>query len=147
MQNVVVAVDFSDMTEPTVAVGSDLAKLAAGTLWLLSVAPPAAEFVGRQLGRRVVEDPPPDDLRENFEALTALQRRFESEAIRVKSRMVRGAAAECILDEANRIGADVIVLGSHGHGALYRSLVGSVSEGVLRGAKCPVLIVPARRAG
>lgn len=143
----VVAIDFSHMTEPTVVVAADLAKLAACTLWLLSVAPPVAEFVGRQLGRRVVEDPPPDDVRQNFEALAALQRRFESEAIRVKSRMVRGEAVECILEESARIGADLIVLGSHGHGKLYRSFVGSVSEGVLRGAKCPVLIVPAQRSG
>lgn len=144
MQNVVVAVDFSDMTERTVAVAADLVKLAGGTLWLLHVASPEPEFVGRQLGRKVVEAPPPEDLRESFEALETLALRLRSETMKVDWRMVRGDAVDCVLGEASRIDADLIVLGSHGHGALYRSLVGSVSEGVLRGATCPVLIVPAQ---
>ncbi|MGL5938967.1 MAG: universal stress protein, partial [Waterburya sp.] len=39
----------------------------------------------------------------------------------------------------------MIVLGSHGHGAVYRTLVGSVSEGIIHKASCPVLIVPAKK--
>ena len=39
----------------------------------------------------------------------------------------------------------LIVLGSHGQSALYDLLVGSVSEGVVRASKVPVLLVPARR--
>ena len=40
--------------------------------------------------------------------------------------------------------ADMIVMGSHGRGAVRQLLIGSVSEGVLRAAECPVLIVPCR---
>lgn len=46
-----------------------------------------------------------------------------------------------ILDEAERFSADVIVLGWRGHGAIRRALMGSVSRGVVRGAKCAVLVV------
>ncbi|MBW2274656.1 MAG: universal stress protein, partial [Deltaproteobacteria bacterium] len=49
-----------------------------------------------------------------------------------------------ILAEAKRLAADMIVMGSHGHGALYRALLGSVSEGVLHKATCPLTIVPGR---
>ncbi|MEO8353471.1 MAG: universal stress protein, partial [Chthoniobacteraceae bacterium] len=41
-------------------------------------------------------------------------------------------------------GADMIVMGSHGHGSFYELLVGSVTSGVLRDARCPVLVVPAK---
>ena len=54
----------------------------------------------------------------------------------------RGIAARAILVQGP---ADTIVIGSHGHGAIYRALLGSVSEGVLRAAKRPVLVVPATR--
>ena len=41
-------------------------------------------------------------------------------------------------------GADLLVLGSHGHGVIRRFLLGSVAERVLREAGCPVMIVPDR---
>jgi len=46
-----------------------------------------------------------------------------------------------VLHEATRCDADVIVLGWRGHGAVRRLLMGSVSRGVVRGAKCAVLVV------
>jgi nucleotide-binding universal stress UspA family protein len=51
---------------------------------------------------------------------------------------------EGILGEAERFPADVIVVGWRGHGAVSRLLMGSVSRGVVRGAKCAVLV--ARRS-
>ena len=50
------------------------------------------------------------------------------------------------LTEAERIGASCLVLGSRGHGALYRALLGSVSEGLLREARRPIVFVPDPRA-
>jgi nucleotide-binding universal stress UspA family protein len=46
-----------------------------------------------------------------------------------------------ILGEAERFRADVIVVGWRGHGAVRRLLMGSVSRGVVRGARCAVLVV------
>jgi len=50
-----------------------------------------------------------------------------------------------VIAEAERLPADLIVLGSHGHGAVYNMLVGSVAEGIVRASAVPVLLVPARR--
>lgn len=52
-----------------------------------------------------------------------------------------GEPVKEILEVAREIGADMIVLGSHGRGAMGRLLIGSVSEAVLHGAACPVLVV------
>jgi nucleotide-binding universal stress UspA family protein len=48
-----------------------------------------------------------------------------------------------ILREATEIGADLIVVGSHGRTGLSRALLGSVSEGITRRAQVPVLTVHA----
>jgi nucleotide-binding universal stress UspA family protein len=50
--------------------------------------------------------------------------------------------ATVIAGEAARCGADLIVIGTHGRSGLSRLLLGSVAEGVVRGASIPVLLVP-----
>jgi nucleotide-binding universal stress UspA family protein len=52
-----------------------------------------------------------------------------------------GKPVDEILGLAEEVGADLIICGSHGRGAMGRLLIGSVSEAVLHGARCPVLIV------
>jgi nucleotide-binding universal stress UspA family protein len=58
--------------------------------------------------------------------------------------MVMGPFVETIVEQADQTLADMIVIGSHGHGALFRMVLGSVSEGVVRQTDCPVLVVPIR---
>jgi nucleotide-binding universal stress UspA family protein len=55
--------------------------------------------------------------------------------------IVDKAPVRAVLGEAERFGADAIIVGWRGHGAVRRLLMGSVSRGVVRGAQCAVLIV------
>jgi nucleotide-binding universal stress UspA family protein len=54
-----------------------------------------------------------------------------------------GSPVDEILSLARQVGAALIVIGSHGLGAVERFLVGSVAEKVVRGATCPVVVVKA----
>jgi nucleotide-binding universal stress UspA family protein len=56
-----------------------------------------------------------------------------------------GSPIPLIVEQATRVEADYIVMGSHGHTALYDLFVGSTTHGVLLRAACPVLIVPIRQ--
>lgn len=56
-----------------------------------------------------------------------------------------GEPAESIVEAALAERADVIVIGSHGRGAIGRALIGSVSDQVVRHAPCPVLVVRSSR--
>ena len=51
--------------------------------------------------------------------------------------LIQGSTPETLVREAARLHADLIMLGSHGHGAIHRALLGSVSEGVLHHARLP----------
>jgi nucleotide-binding universal stress UspA family protein len=51
-----------------------------------------------------------------------------------------GSPAQEILQLAEELGADLIYIGSHGRRGLERALLGSVSERVVREARCPVLV-------
>jgi nucleotide-binding universal stress UspA family protein len=64
----------------------------------------------------------------------------------ISATIVNGHPKEAILDEAERWGADLIVLGSHGYRGWQRFLLGSVSQAVASHASCSVEIVRKRRA-
>ncbi|MDF2703956.1 MAG: UspA [Rubrobacteraceae bacterium] len=58
-----------------------------------------------------------------------------------ETHLVEGRAADEILDLAERIGADLVVIGSRGFGAVGRIALGSVSEAVIHHSRCPVLVL------
>jgi nucleotide-binding universal stress UspA family protein len=87
--------------------------------------------------------------------LSALDRNADDEAERARVKLARRwddadavvvdkAPTEGILSEAKRFRADVIVVGWRGYGAVRGLLMGSVSRGVVRKAKCAVLVVRRR---
>jgi nucleotide-binding universal stress UspA family protein len=59
----------------------------------------------------------------------------------VDMRVVEGSAGQMVVHTADEVDADVIVVGSHGHGFLSRVLIGSVSEYVVRHTTRPVLVL------
>ena len=68
------------------------------------------------------------------------QRSFGSVSLAVHAEVAENAA-EAIVAEARRLGADVIAMGTHGRTGLRHALMGSVAEAVVRNSPIPVLIV------
>ena len=71
----------------------------------------------------------------------ALEKLKSNKAISADALLAPGSPRPVILDEAESWGTDLIVLGSHGYGALKRFLLGSVSQAVVSHAKCSVEVV------
>jgi len=59
--------------------------------------------------------------------------------VRVRSHVVEGNAAQVLIDASD--GADLLALGSRGHGGFTEALLGSVSQHCVQHARCPVLVV------
>lgn len=57
-----------------------------------------------------------------------------------------GVPAHAICAYAQRIGADLIVMGTHGRTGVSRAVLGSVAEAVVRHSRCPVMTIPAQAA-
>ncbi len=64
--------------------------------------------------------------------------------VQCDARIDQGVPADCILQYAHFLPADLIVIGTHGAGGFEHLVLGSVAEKVLRKAQCPVLTVPPR---
>lgn len=75
---------------------------------------------------------------------SARDRVAASDGLAVSTEVLHGSPARAILDKAAEWGADLIVLGSHGYGAVKRFLLGSVSHAVALHADCSVEIVRQR---
>ena len=61
--------------------------------------------------------------------------------LKIETEVIFGYPKEVIVEEAEKWGADLIIIGSHGYGFWERMLLGSVSDAVLHHAPCSVLVV------
>jgi nucleotide-binding universal stress UspA family protein len=143
MKSILVAVDFSELTEPCCQLAARLADPSGAALHLLHVAAPNPDFVGFEAGPDVERHNRAESLRDEHRQLEGLKQTLQDEGRDVYMHLVEGATADTILEQAGKLQAQMIVLGSHGHGALHHTLMGSVSHDVLKDAVCPVLFYPA----
>lgn len=139
---IVAAVDRSDFADLVVGMVRRLAAAESAEVLLLNVAPREADVLGKQLSRKVVEDPVPEELQDRRELLDRLAGELAADGISCATLLLRGLPAKTIVQEADRWSADLIVVGSQGRGMLYRRVLGSVSEEVLAARRFPVLVVP-----
>ncbi len=88
------------------------------------------EKIERERARRTIK-----------KAAAKLRKNLAVGNVKISTKVLSGSPKRVILEEADAFGADLIVVGSHGHGALERFLLGSVSQAVALHAKCSVEIV------
>ena len=143
--NILVAVDFSDVTPLAIAQARNLASNSSRKIWVVHVAPPDPDFVGYEAGPQSVRDQVASKLHKEHCQLQLLAEDLRKDGIDATALLVQGRTIETIIEEARRADAGMIIVGSHGHSAVYRALVGGTCEGLLRKAPCPVLVVPAPR--
>jgi nucleotide-binding universal stress UspA family protein len=87
-------------------------------------------------------------LRERSRAYLAEKMTYAVEqGVPVETLVREGEPEEEILRAVDDIGADLVVMGSHGHSHVRHLLLGSVTEAVLRTGEVPVLLVKARKGG
>ncbi len=145
MKTILTPIDFSSVSDAVVTEAATLAKAVGGRVVLLTVIqPPAimAEYA-----------PLINDLTELTAAgeknaerqLARIEAQLNLDNIVTEAVQMVGAPITNIVERAEEFKADYIVMGSHGHTALYDLLVGSTTHGVLQRATCPVVIVPSTK--
>ena len=140
--NLLVAVDFSPVTDRVIETAVGLARAVHGGITLLHVARPEPDFIGYEAGPQSVRDQVAAEFRGQRHTLQDLANRIRAAGIDATPMVVQGAIAETIIEHARRVEAGFIVVGTHGRGAVAALLIGSVSEGVIRRSPVPVLVVP-----
>lgn len=144
----VVPHDFSVHARAALFTATDLARRLQADIHLLHIVEPPAYMYGYGAFGIAATPPPPMDLnpiREGAEkGLAEIAAGIEDLPGRIECHVVEGVGtADHIRSFAEEIGADLIVMGTHGHTGLAHVFLGSVAERTLRGAPCPVLTVQA----
>jgi nucleotide-binding universal stress UspA family protein len=139
-----VTLDLSTATDRVLAATRAVARDTKAEVWLLYVAEPDPAFVGYETGSEAVRDVIAQEYREERRKLQEYAETLRAHGVVATALTIRGPTAATILSEASRLGAELIVMATHGRGAVFDLLVGSVSYAVLRDARVPVLMVPAR---
>jgi nucleotide-binding universal stress UspA family protein len=141
IKNILVATDFSDESQTALTYARDLARTFYSTLHVLHVVGNAPQF-GTEAYSAVLPDlqrDVEDAARKQIERLLNDDDRMMLHARAVVRTSNRTAAA--IVEYARCIRIDLIVIGTHGRGAVAHLMMGSVAEPVVRTAPCPVLAV------
>jgi nucleotide-binding universal stress UspA family protein len=134
-ETVVVGVDDSPTAAKALGAAIELAKLSGGTLHIVTAYKPASRSssgVPSEFSGSVQPDSHARSL------LDGLSSRARSEAVKAETHAQAGDPAEAITTVADRVEADLIVVGSQG---MQRRVLGSVPNSIAHGAGCAVLVV------
>jgi universal stress protein A len=145
MKTILVSVDFSDVTLKVVKAAVHLAKPFQSRIILVHVfeqAPPLMGLGGSPDSVPLPQPSEPITPPDYTEKFSHLQEMISSTGLAATTVELEGMPAELILSQAENSKVDLIVLGSHSRGPLSHLFMGSVADGVLQRARCPVLIVP-----
>lgn len=138
LKKIIAPTDFSELSAQGVRYACKLAKEVGAQVLLLNVVLLDESNV---LGKGEIEAH--EQQISEFVAKVAGHR---SEDLKIREAVVAGQPFSSIIECAEHEHADLIVLSSHGRSGLARMLIGSVTDRLLRAAKCPVLVVPVHGA-
>ena len=160
MKRILVPIDFSDVTPSVINLARQLAKALDAEIHLVHVRELTAAATPGTLGYGLAGmpelapmagvpvagfGPMPNPMVENEDEKSKLaywQREIAQDGIKVALNQPTEAVAGEILNQADAISADLIVMGIHGHSAMCDLLVGSATKGVLKHSSRPLLLIP-----
>ena len=140
MQRIVVAYDGSDGSHEALEQGVELARTTGAVATLVYVRHTPLPIVGDPFYDRALSR----ELNRGRVVLDEARAYAADAGVAAETELLEGDAAEQIVDLARLRGADLVVVGSRGRGAVAEALLGSVSGAIVHSADRPVLVAKRR---
>jgi len=144
MDKIIVAVDLSDVATVALDHTVSFALAFKSHVRILHVVVPVPTYIGNEIVQPVLPTDNEEELEFIKKDLTAMVAHLNEQGVEADYELVKGPVAESIIEKAALYNADMIILGAHNHGFLYRAFIGSVCSGVVKHSPCPVLIIPSK---
>lgn len=142
MKNILVTIDFDGNEQILIDKAFQLAESFDSKLWLVHIAAPDPDFVGYEVGPQYIRDSRASDLKKELKLLQEYSKTLEKKGVEAEGLLIQGATIKMVMEEAKKLNADLIIAGHHEHSFFYKAFVESVSAGIIKKSKIPVLIVP-----
>ena len=136
-----VAVDLSESTQTIVEKVEEINKEYPAKVWILHNAEPEPDFVEFKVDPLAARETLAKEFNNEHRQIQEIANRLRKAGLDATALLVHGATVETILKEASDLDVDMIVVGTHGRGAMYQLLLGSVSKGILHKSRYPVLVI------
>jgi nucleotide-binding universal stress UspA family protein len=144
MDKILVAVDLSDIASVAVDYAIKLANAFKSHVHVLHVEVPIPTYIGNEIVQPVIPTDNEEELERIRKDLSAIAEHLQQHGVEADYELVKGPVVESIVEAATNYNADMVILGAHNHGFLYRAFIGSVCTGVVKHSPCPVLIIPSK---
>ena len=144
LERILVPVDFSDCSLDALGYAAVVAQQAKASLMLLHVLEPVSYGLDFTLGQSKARHADAETWTKRLEELVSSH---QHPTMQVESRLRGGFPVDSILDTAQTLPCDLIVMGTHGRRGISHAISGSVAEAVLRKARCPVIAVRSTKLG
>ena len=146
MQNIMIAIDFSDDFSTVLTSGLQLAGMFNSKVWLVHVADPEPDFVGYEVGPQYIRDELAEDLREEHRWLDKYKQQFMAMDIETEALLVQGPIVNTLLGELKKLEIDLLLLGNHQRNLLHDVFEGSTIHQLIRNAETQLLLIPIKKS-
>jgi len=142
MINIILPVDFGEKTDQLVDGAVKFAKEVNGKICLIHVAPTDIGFAIGDMGYQYFPEVEENEIREELVLLNKINQRILAQDVECEHILKQGIAKDIILEYSDLKNASYIVMGSHGRSGIYDVFVGSLTKGLTKSSKIPVLVLP-----
>ena len=142
MPTIILPIDFGDKTDKLIDGAVKFAKEINGKICLIHVAPSDIGFAIGDMGYQYFPEIEENEIREELIFLNKLNQKILDQDVDCEHILKQGNAKEIILEYADLKKAHYIVMGSHGRSGIYDVFVGSLTKGITKSSKIPVLVLP-----
>lgn len=142
--NILVAVDLSPASTIVVEAARGIADLTGVSVYVVHAVETEPDFLIPEGDPESVQDQLAKLFPIEHGRTCALAEKLTDDGLDASAILVCGSGVDSTLKQAESLNAGLIVVGTHGHGAVYDALIGSYSVSMIRKSKLPVLVVPVR---
>jgi len=142
MKNILIAIDIGEKEEILIQKAIELAKKFNSKTWIVHASAPDPDFVSFEAGPQSVRDTRAETLHKENKIIGLLTDKIKAEGLKTTGLLIKGPTVEVILQESEKLKADIIIIGHKRHGFIEKLIRGSVSGGVLQLSKIPVMTIP-----